>query len=289
MTRILFALPAALALAAAAVGDAGEPGKTRISWHGQSFFLVKSSKGTTIALDPHDIPEYGRVIGGLKADAVLFSHLHNDHTQQTVLINHKDKDFKVIPGLKGRGRATEWNKVDEQFKDFHIRSVPTYHDSMEGMKSGLNTAFVLEVDGWRIVHLGDLGHKLTPAQLKQLGPVDVLMIPVGGVYTLNGSEAKEVVRQIQPKEYVIPMHYGNVRYEDLLTVDEFLDEAPVGAVALSKDGGLEINKEPKDNARFVRSGILKSDNTLTLDRDAKRPRPTLVVLHWWPQPGKKKK
>ena len=71
-----------------------------------------------------------------------------------------------------------------------------------------NGVFIIEVDGWRIVHLGDLGHYLTPAQLKRIGPVDVLMIPVGGIYTLNGKWAKKVVDQIKPKEYIFPMHYG---------------------------------------------------------------------------------
>ncbi|MCI0462722.1 MAG: MBL fold metallo-hydrolase [Gemmataceae bacterium] len=288
MKRSLVALLAAPALLVAAVTTAGEAGKVSLSWHGQSFFLIKSSKGTTLAIDPHDIPEYGRIIGGLKADAVLFSHLHNDHTQKEVLVNHKDKNFKVIPGLTGQGRFAKWANLDEKFKDFHIRSVGTYHDNMAGMKHGLNSVLILEVDGWRIVHLGDLGHKLSEEQVRKIGKVDVLMIPVGGVYTLNGMEAQEVVKQLKPKEYILPMHYGNIRYEDLLTVDEFLDSPPAAAVALSKNGGLIYDKEGKDHARFVRSGILTSDNRLTLDRDPKRPRPTVVVLHWWPQPGKKK-
>jgi L-ascorbate metabolism protein UlaG (beta-lactamase superfamily) len=281
-------LPAVLALLPVAVATAGEPGKVSLSWHGQSFFLIKSSKGTTLAIDPHNIPEYGRIIGGLKADAVLFSHLHNDHTQKEVLINHKDKDFKVIPGVIGKGRQTKWSNVNEKFKDFQIRSVGTYHDNMGGMKHGLNTVFILEVDGWRIVHLGDLGHKLSEDQVRKIGAVDVLMIPVGGIYTLNGTEAQEVVRQLKPKEYILPMHYGNIRFEDLLTVDEFLDGPPAAGVALSRNGGLLFSKDDKDHARFVRTGILASDNTLTLDRDPKRPRPAVVVLHWWPQPGKKK-
>jgi L-ascorbate metabolism protein UlaG (beta-lactamase superfamily) len=291
MTRYLFAL-AAVAFAAACVsaGDAGKGGKAgkpTISWHGQSFFLIKSSKGTVVAIDPHDIQEYGRV-EKLRADCVLFSHLHNDHTQKDIFINHKDPNFKVIPGLVGKGKATRWANVNEDFKDFHFRSVGTYHDDMEGLKNGLNSVFIIEVDGWRIVHLGDLGHLLTEDQVKKIGQVDVLMIPVGGVYTLNGGEAKKVQEQLKPREYILPMHYGNVRYEDLLTVDEFLDDNPA-TVALVKDGGLMINKDKAMNARFVRTNILKTDNTLVLDRDPNRPRPLLTVLHWWPQIGKKKK
>ncbi len=300
MMRFVLALPVALGLLAASLPAGQEKdkekkprtkaapladGKTHISWFGQSFFLITSAKGTRLAIDPHAIPEYGRFIG-LKADVVLFSHLHNDHTQKEIFENYKDKDFKVIPGLTGKGRP-DWARVDLQFKDFHIRSVGTYHDDSEGMKHGKNTVFVIDVDGWKIVHLGDLGHRLTPAQVKKIGPMDVLMIPVGGVYTLNGSEAKEVLAQLKPREYVIPMHYGNIRYDDLLPVDEFLDDNPL-PVALSKNYELLVNKDPKTNVQFVRRQIVSTDNTITLDRDPGRPHPVITVLHWWPQVGKKK-
>jgi len=263
-------------------------GKTHISWYGQSFFIITSGKGAKLAIDPHTIPEYGRVLG-LRADGVLFSHLHNDHTQKEALDNYKDKDFKIIPGLIAKGaRGVAFNPVNETFKGFHIRAVPTFHDDAEGMMHGKNTVFVIEVDGWKIAHLGDLGHRLTKEQLKKIGPVDVLMIPVGGVYTLNGSQARDVVKQIKPKEYVIPMHYGNIRYDDLLPLDEFLDENPL-PVALSKNDKLILNKEKetKDILRFIKGKVLTSDNTLTLDRDKARPRPVIAILHWWPLDRKK--
>lgn len=231
----------------------------QITWHGQSFFTIKSSKGTTIAIDPHQITEYGRVMG-LKADAILMSHLHNDHTQVVAIENFKDA--KIIAGLKGTQKNAEWNLIDEDFKDVHIRSVGLYHDSTEGLRFGKNTAFILEMDGWRIVHLGDLGHVLTPAQLRKLGKVDVLMIPVGGIYTLNGSEAKQVVEQIKPKEYIFPMHRGTKIYTELLPIDEFLDDQEKEKIAIS------------------------DDNTIILNRDKQRPRPLIVQLHYWPKAGK---
>src|SRR5438876_6593793 len=140
MPRLLLALPAALGLLVVSL-PAGEPAKgatPRIQWFGQSFFIITSAKGTRIAIDPHAIPEYGRFIG-LKAELLLISHLHNDHTQKEVLDNYKD--IKIIPGLVGKGAALKWNIVDEQFKDVHIRSVGAYHDDMKGMKSGKNTIF----------------------------------------------------------------------------------------------------------------------------------------------------
>src|SRR5436190_1112636 len=85
---------------------AGEKtGAVQISWHGQSFFTIKTSKGTTIAIDPHAILEYGRP-EGLKADVVLISHNHNDHTQVRVIEN--SKDVRTITGLKGGGLKADW-------------------------------------------------------------------------------------------------------------------------------------------------------------------------------------
>jgi len=248
----------------AASVQSGETPPPQISWHGQSFFTIKTGKGTTIAIDPHALPEYGKPLG-LRADVCLVSHNHTDHNAVFVLANAKDKDLRVIPGLKAMGLKADWNPVDETIKDVRIRSVGVYHDNMEGFKSGKTAVFILEVDGWRIVHLGDLGHLLTPAQLKKIGPVDVLMIPVGGVYTLNGSEAKEVVNQLKPKEYIFPMHCGTKVYEDLLPVTEFLDGQDRAKVTSSQDNKIELNRDPQ------------------------RPRPLIVQLNYWPKVKREEK
>jgi L-ascorbate metabolism protein UlaG (beta-lactamase superfamily) len=190
-----------------------------LRWYGQSFFQLTTSKGTRVVFDPHAIDAYGRP--KVDADLVLISHQHNDHTQVGELANQGK--FKVIPGLVGTGRKQNWNKVDETFRDIHVRAVPTYHDNSEGMERGKNTAFVVRADGLTFVHLGDLGHELSPAQVKAIGPVDVLMVPAGGVYALNGTEAAKVIEQLKPRLYAIPMHYGTRVYEDLLPLDEFLE------------------------------------------------------------------
>lgn len=108
-----------------------------ISWHGQSFFQIKSSKGTNLVIDPHQIDVYGRYTVA-KADAVLCSHFHDDHTQIGVIEDVgkllKDKSLKLIIGLKGSPRNPEWNLVDETVKDIRIRTVGAYHDDMQGMK-----------------------------------------------------------------------------------------------------------------------------------------------------------
>jgi L-ascorbate metabolism protein UlaG (beta-lactamase superfamily) len=232
----------------------------KVSWHGQSFFIVESSKGFRVAVDPHLIPEYGRP-SGLKADFILFSHNHNDHNRIEALENHKDKTVRIIPGLKGAGLRADWNLLDEAIGNLRVRTVGTYHDDMEGLRAGKNSVFVVEMDGWRIAHLGDLGHQLTAAQAKQIGDIDVLMIPVGGVFTINGSEAKKVVAQLKPREYVFPMHYATKVYDDLLPANEYLDGQEKANVAES------------------------DDNVVTLNRDPQRPKPLIVLLNF---AGKKK-
>jgi L-ascorbate metabolism protein UlaG (beta-lactamase superfamily) len=197
-------------------------GTVTLRWHGQSYFEVISSAGTRIVLDPHALDAYGRTI--VRADLILVSHLHPDHSQIDVVENRDQA--KIVLGLKSDGKRTDWSRIDQNFRDIHIKSVPTYHDTSEGLERGKNTVFVLTVDGIHIVHLGDLGHELTPSQIHEIGPVDVLLIPVGGVYTLNGSEARKVAAQLRPRQYIVPMHYGTAVFDEVLPVDEFLEDWP---------------------------------------------------------------
>jgi L-ascorbate metabolism protein UlaG (beta-lactamase superfamily) len=264
---------AGLALAAVAIFGASSvhsQGKkdsptVKITYHGHSFYRIESSKGTAVIFDPHAIEVYGRPIG-MKADVALISHFHNDHTQIGVIDDDKvRKNLKILVGLKGTPKNPEWNNIDETFKDIKIRSVGVYHDDQQGLKYGKNAIFIIEVDGWKIAHLGDLGHTLDAEQLKKIGPVDVLMIPVGGIYTINGEQAKRVVDQIKPKEFVFPMHCGNKIYDDLLKATEFLDEFPKANVTTSDDNALQLHQGRKTE---------------------QRPRPTVIQLHYWPK-GKK--
>ena len=255
MTRTLAAL--AVLLAAAPAATAEEKAQPQIIWHGQSFFEVVSGAGTRVVLDPHAIEAYGRI--SVKGDLILMSHLHSDHTQVDVVEDYKKvKTFNALKDLKGDGRRVEFNKVDETLKDVKFRDVLCYHDNVGGMARGLNGIWVLEMDGLHIVHLGDLGHLLTDEQVKQIGPVDVLMIPVGGIYTLNGSDARRVIEQLKPKRYILPMHYGTKVFDDLLPLDEFLD-----------------GQKPTLIKKF------DSTNELTIDPTVEAPRePLIAILHW---------
>jgi L-ascorbate metabolism protein UlaG (beta-lactamase superfamily) len=216
-----------------------------IRWHGQSFFEVQSSKGTVVAIDPHNFEAYGR--RQVKADAVLVTHFHIDHASPAPIVDFEKT--RVIPGLSnkqgfaGNRKNDEFHDVDVKVKDIRVTNVGTYHDQMEGLRRGKNAVFVLEVDGLRIAHLGDLAHTLNREQLRKIGKIDVLMIPVGGAYTLNGSEAKEVVAQIKPRRYVIPMHYATDVYRDLLPIDEFLDEQNEKLITRHKLNELTIDTD----------------------------------------------
>jgi L-ascorbate metabolism protein UlaG (beta-lactamase superfamily) len=118
----------------------------------------------------------------------------------------------------------DWNKIDETIDGVKVKSFGTYHDEEDGKKRGKNSTFIVTVDGITFCHLGDLGHEITAKQAEAWGPVDVLLVPVGGIYTINGSAARKVVDTIKPKLFVIPMHCGVEGYDDLLTSREFLED-----------------------------------------------------------------
>ncbi len=269
MTRSLAVL-AILLLSAGAVS--ADDKKVLIRWHGQSFFEIISTKGTRIVTDPHYIEEYGRPM--LKADLVLMSHFHVDHTRTESITNIKQA--KQINALKKGedGRRDEWNVIDEKFKDVRIQTMGTYHDDMAGTQRGKNGVFILDVDGLRIVHLGDLGHELKGEQLRKLTRnddkpreprrVDVLMIPVGGVYTINGLVAQKVVEQIKPARYILPMHYGTRVYTDLLDLTYFLEEQKMGTVKKTL-----------------------STNEIAIDPKEAPPKEPIIAVLGWEKKGKK--
>jgi L-ascorbate metabolism protein UlaG (beta-lactamase superfamily) len=132
--------------------------------------------------------------------------------------------------------------------------VGAYHDAKEGSERGKNAIFVIETAGLRIVHLGDLGHLLSEKEIERIGPVDVLMVPVGGVYTINGAEAKKILEQLKPRQYILPMHYGTAVYDEVMPPDEFLEDLP--------------------NVRR------SSSNQLTTNSNFKPSQPIVLLLNW---------
>ena len=186
----------------------------KIKFYGHASFLIEDSKGVKIITDPYEPGSYGSL--NYKpidepADIVTVSHDHADH-------NH-------VASVRGTPTVIKTPGMHE-VKGISIKGVKVYHDKSSGRERGENIIFIMEVDGFRIAHLGDLGHTLTEADAQQLGPIDILLIPVGGFYTIDSSEAHEVLKTLNPK-LVIPMHFKTPAVDfPIAPVDDFIKGQP---------------------------------------------------------------
>jgi len=181
----------------------------KIKWYGQSCFLITSGEGVRIVLDPYkseDYLKYAEVRE--KADLVTVSHDHYDHNYTALLTGNPEV-------IKGRG--------DRNVKGIAVKGVAAWHDGSQGKEKGQNTVFCLTVDGMQVCHTGDIGHLLTDEQLKEIGKVDILMLPVGGVFTIGIDLATDLMEQLKPK-VTIPMHYKTDKVTWLkYTADDFAE------------------------------------------------------------------
>lgn len=170
----------------------------KIKWLGHACFLITSAKGMKIITDPYksgDPINYGEV--NESADVVLISHEHFDHNYPAAV-----KGTPLIINTAGISEA----------KGIKFKGIPVFHDETNGSQRGKNTIYVFEIDGIRICHLGDLGHTLSNKLIAEIGKVDILFIPVGGLYTIDCKTATEVVSKIGPKA-AIPMHFLTTKLE----------------------------------------------------------------------------
>ena len=181
----------------------------KIKWLGHASFLITAENGTKIITDPYgDYPGLSYAPIGETADIMLVSHDHGDHTGGKVKGNPK----QVAGGGSKRISNTEFKGIN------------TYHDTSKGSQRGKNTIFCFAVDGVRICHLGDLGHELSKSEVAEIGQVDVLIIPVGGFYTIDAATASAVCEQIKPR-VIIPMHYKNDKCAfPIAGVEDFLKD-----------------------------------------------------------------
>jgi len=196
-----------------------------IDWFGHSCFRLRTRE-VTVVNDPYE-KGIGLSFPRPRADVVTISH------------NHQGHDY--AEGVRGEPKVVT-GPGEYEIRGVFITGVQTYHDKKNGKDRGKNTAYVLTVDDLNICHLGDLGHVPTQAQAESFGNVDILLVPVGGVSTINASEAAEVIALFEP-QVVIPMHY---RVPDLAykldTVDKFIKE-----MGLKKPATVETLKVTKDN------------------------------------------
>lgn len=170
-----------------------------VEWFGHATFQITSSKGTRILADPHSRDDLRWP--ALEQHIVTTSHQHGVHSN----IYMAKGNPVIFEGLTPGGE--NWRKVSTTVRDVSVYSVPAYHDKSQGLQRGKNAIFVFRVDDICIAHLGDLGHTLTPPQLKLLGKIDILLVPVaGGMFTVTPTEAIEVTKQVNPR-IAIPEHY----------------------------------------------------------------------------------
>jgi L-ascorbate metabolism protein UlaG (beta-lactamase superfamily) len=180
---------------------AGAPVVGKLTWYGQSCFLLETAAGTRVLMDPFGKATGSPLPANLRADLVTISHEHPDHNNFRMSTGSPHVLHGLTPDKKG------WAHIEEKFRDISIRSVGVYHDDRRGSSRGLDTVFIFEVGGLRIAHLGDLGHTLDDEQLEAIGSVDVLLVPVGGLTTIDGYQATRVIDQLHPRLMVVPMHY----------------------------------------------------------------------------------
>jgi L-ascorbate metabolism protein UlaG (beta-lactamase superfamily) len=184
----------------------------KIRYLGHAAFAITSNKGIKIITDPY-APDPGLTYGEINesADIVTVSHSHTDHNNVAAV-----KGNPEVVDQAGRSEA----------KGIEFNGVASYHDDAGGSLRGNNTIFCFAVDGIRVCHLGDLGHLLDDNQLKEIGEVDILLIPVGGKFTIDGKAATEVCDQLKPR-VIIPMHYRTEKgIPGISGVDGFLSGKP---------------------------------------------------------------
>ncbi|MCE5235642.1 MAG: MBL fold metallo-hydrolase [Clostridiaceae bacterium] len=161
-----------------------------VKWYGHSCFLLTGSSGVRVLMDPPDAST-GYRIEPMPADIVTSSHSHSDHN-----------NFALAQGAPVR--VTEAGV--HEFDGATVTGIPWWHDEEQGKKRGPNMLYVVELDGLRVLHAGDIGALPDEETLQKLGMIDVLLVPVGGFYTIDYKLALELCNMLKPK-VVIPMHY----------------------------------------------------------------------------------
>ena len=178
-----------------------------ISWLGHSCFLIKGKQATVIT-DPFDnIPGYS--LGQPMVDIVTLSHQHPHHN--------------FVVGVYGEPRVIK-GPGEYEITNVFITGIRTFHDAEGGRRRGKNTVYLIEIDDMRICHLGDLGHLLSSDQIEEMSDVDILLVPVGGVSTINAAMAAEIISLLEPK-IAMPMHFKTEAVNlELEPLKQFLKE-----------------------------------------------------------------
>jgi L-ascorbate metabolism protein UlaG (beta-lactamase superfamily) len=192
----------------------------KIKYLAHAAFLITSESGTRIITDPYETS------GALK-------HGEIKETADIVTVSHEHGDHNNVAAVKGNPKAV---RAGAEVEGIKIKAIPAAHDDKGGSQRGKNTIFCFEMDGINVCHAGDLGHTLTDEQVKAIGKVDVLMIPVGGFFTIDAKTATKVGEQLKPK-VIIPMHYKTEKLNFPITGAE---EFTKGKSNVTRVNGSEI-------------------------------------------------
>src|SRR3989344_3013628 len=166
-----------------------------IWWYGQACFKIKG-KASSVVIDPYNSEFTGLKPLKIDGNIVCVTHDHKDHNEAA-----------IVKGVDGRHPFVIKGPGEYEISGVNVVGISSFHDDKQGAERGKNTIYLINIDDVNIVHLGDLGQKkLTQEQIEELSVCDVLMIPVGGVYTIEARDAPDIISQIEPK-VIIPMHY----------------------------------------------------------------------------------
>jgi L-ascorbate metabolism protein UlaG (beta-lactamase superfamily) len=208
-----------------------------LTWMGHSCFKLQDKTGpdgVTVVTDPFD-KKIGLKPPSFEANVVTISHDHYDHSNAKAL---RGQPFIIK------------NAGEYDIKGVAVQGIEAYHDEKKGGERGLNIIYRIEIDDISVSHLGDLGHALDNKQIEALAGTDILLIPVGGKYTLDAKQAVEVVNQIEPR-MIIPMHYKTPGLKvDISGVDKFIKEIGLKPTEEEK---LKISKKdlPQEDMELV--------------------------------------
>ncbi|MFH0773371.1 MAG: MBL fold metallo-hydrolase [bacterium] len=211
-----------------------------IKYLSHSSFLIRT-KDAKVVMDPFDPKFVGLKFSRQEADVVTISHSHKDHSHTEL--------------IEGAPLILTWPGQFEK-KGVRIWGFNSYHDKVEGKERGENVMYKIESEGVSVLHCGDLGVVPTDAQIDDIGDVDVLLVPVGGKYTITADEALQLIKKVEPA-IVIPMHYGrpDIALEGLAPLEEFLKK--MGGEPIEPLDKLVVKKEDFALDTAMRVVVLK--------------------------------
>lgn len=203
-----------------------------IEWLGHSCFKIVSDIGVVVVFDPFDPNYTGLDCKKINADVISISHGHGDHSAL-----HQVEGYSLVVSKHGT----------YEYKNIKIQTIKSFHDNKKGALRGENLISILYVDSLKICHFGDMGENLTKDQIEKIGKVDIILIPIGGIYTIDAKQAKEFLNILKP-QITIPMHYNikDLKFE-LGYLSTFLEMFDAKDIKIMKENSIKISKEDLKN------------------------------------------